>query len=167
MNRLVSQKIRLIASLRADGSRKRQRALISRVSSLTLANAAADRLPPVARLLLPTIRDTSSRGADTPSAGLRIPERSWSLRARDDKGRLCDTAGGGLQKSPAACGSARDSGRGWPRNVARYARKHRGAVRRLCPLVWPARGFLPPKSQRLPAARDGGAQRPPRPRPPP
>src|SRR5216684_6331020 len=160
MKRLVSQKIRLIASLRADGSRKRRRALISRVSSLTLANAAADRFPPVARLLLPTIRDTSSRGPDTPSAGLRIPERSWSLRARDDRDRLCDTTGGGFRRFPAACGSGRDSGRGWPRNVARYARKRRGAVGRSCPLAWPARGFLPPKSQRLSAARDGGARRP-------
>src|ERR1700686_4712480 len=167
MNRLVSQKIRLIASLRADDSRKRRRARISRVSSLSHANAATDRLPPVARLPRPTIRDTSSRGPDTPSAALRIPERSWSLRARDDRGRLSDTAGGGLRRFPAACGSGRDSGRDWPHNVARYGRKHRGAVLRLCPLAWPARGFLPPKSQRLSAARDGGAQRPPRPRPPP
>src|SRR6266404_8601698 len=113
MKRLVSQKIRLIASLRADGSRKRRRALISRVSSLTLANAGADRLPPVARLLLPTIRGTSSRGPDTPSAGLRLPERSWSLRARDGRDRLCDTAGGALRTFPAACGSGRASARGW------------------------------------------------------
>src|SRR5690349_4904562 len=108
MNKLVSQKTRLIASLREDGSHTRRRALISKVSSLCLANAAVDRLPPVARLLLPTIRDTSSRGPDIPSAGLQNPERSWNRHARDDRGRLWDRDGGGPRKSREACGSGRD-----------------------------------------------------------
>src|ERR1700757_2017491 len=165
MKRLVSQKIRLIASLRGGGSRRRPRVRISRASFRNLASATADRFPIAALLPLQTIADTSPAGPDTFLAGPRIQGPLWSLPARDDRDRLCETSGGALRTSRTTCGNGRDWERGWPRNAARYGHKRRGGVPLLCPLVWPARVFLRSKNPRRRGARDGAERRRSRPHP--
>src|SRR5713226_7083034 len=125
MNRLVSQKMRLIPSLRAAGARIRPQVHLPKDAFLNLVLGAKDRSPRGREPSPRTTLDTNSIVRHTQGEGR--PAQAWSLPLPypSDTGRLCEKGDGGLPRSQKAYGNVPDSAGDWRRNAVRREHKHR------------------------------------------